>query len=178
MAHAAFDFHRTEEEASEAGASVQTSIAFSDLPHRHPVRRFAEAYQPKVDGPLLPHADDLLQDPELFEVFGWATLIEPIEIAGSVDFKVLRQGNRLAKSEGRTYRDRWMSDTVDPEFVRAMYAEVVAAAVLRKPMYSRGAVPNRARSFLYVLRGTFPVFADNQARLRLFKIEAQPYVEI
>ncbi|MEL6316611.1 MAG: hypothetical protein AAFR16_03110 [Pseudomonadota bacterium] len=162
-------------EDASSGATLQP-IGIEDIPERHPVRMFSNAYSGLADGALLPHADALLKHPDLDDVFGWATLIEPIALSGTVDFKVVRQGARLAAHEGRTYRDQWMSDTVDPEFIRATYTEVIAAAVLRRPLFSRGSVPHRARAFLYMLRGTFPVFADNHARLRLFKIEAQPYV--
>ena len=91
---------------------------------------------------------------------------------------MLRIGERNAMREGRTYRDQWMCDTLDPEFVQARYREILASAVLRKPKYSKGCTPTRERSFLYCLRGVFPVFAENHARIRLFQIEAEPYVSI
>ena len=68
--------------------------------------------------------------------------------------------------------------TVDREFVQARYREVIASAVLRRPLYSKGATPTRERAFLYLLRGVFPVFAENHARLRLFQLEAEPYVSL
>ena len=111
-------------------------------------------------------------------LFAFAKHIEPIELDGGVDFKVLRQGERNALRERRTYRDQWMSDTVDAEFVQARYREIIASAVLRKPLFSKGCTPTRERAFLYLLRGVFPVFAENHARLRLFQIEAEPYVMI
>lgn len=177
MVNVAYDTHEDDQPSGDAPAVALTPLAYEDLPERHPVRLFADVYFSLVEGQLLPHADALMRRPELSEVFGWAKLIEPIEMNGAVDFKVIRQGNKLQLSEGHSHRDRWMSDTVDPEFVRATYTEIIAASVLRKPLFSRGAVPHRARSFLFLLRGTFPVFADNRARLRLFKIEAQPYVQ-
>ena len=97
---------------------------------------------------------------------------------GGVDFKVLRQGERNALREKRSYRDQWMCDTVDPEFCRALYREMIAVSVLRKPRYSLGRTPTRERSFVYIIRGTFPLFAENKARLRILQIEAEPYVEV
>lgn len=162
---------------AESGSSLQP-IALSDIPEDHPVRRFADLYASQMRGMLLPHEDDIAHAKEALPLFAWAKHIEPIELDGGVDFKVLRQGERNALRERRTYRDQWMSDTVDHEFVQARYREVIASAVLRRPLYSKGCTPTRERAFLYLLRGVFPVFAENHARLRLFQLEAEPYVSV
>ncbi|MEL6979915.1 MAG: hypothetical protein AAGM38_14690 [Pseudomonadota bacterium] len=162
---------------SEQGSSLQP-IKLDAIPHDHPVRRFAEIYVSLVAGNFLPEENALIRSKDALPLFAWGKHIEPIELDGGVDFKVLRQGERNALRERRNYRDQWMSDTVDPEFVQARYREIIASAVLRKPLYSKGRTPTRERSFLYCLRGVFPVFADNHARLRLFQIEAEPYVSV
>ncbi len=157
------------------GASL-TPTKLEDMPAEHPTRLFAEVYAAHMDGHFLPHEEDLIRNKAALPLFAWAKHIEPIELDGGVDFKVLRQGERNALRERRTYRDQWMSATVDQEFVQARYREIMASCVLRKPLFSRGCTPTRQRSFLFLLRGTFPVFAENHARLRLFQIEAEPYV--
>lgn len=162
---------------TDHGSSLEP-ISLNSIPKDHPVRRFADIYAQHTEGMLLPHENALIRSPEALPLFAWGKHIEPIEMDGGVDFKVLRQGERNALRERRTYRDQWMSDTVDPEFVQARYREIIAAAVLRKPLFSKGRTPTRERSFLYCLRGTFPVFAENHARLRLLQIEAEPYVSV
>ena len=142
------------------------------------MRCFATIYQRYLKGDLLPDERDIGGDMTAQDIFKWAKHIEPIELDGGVDFKVLRQGARNALREKRTYRDQWMCKTIDPEFCRALYREIVASSVLRKPLFSRGRTPTRERSYLYVIRGTFPLFAENKARLRLLQIEAEPYVEV
>lgn len=153
-------------------------ISVTETPARHPVGLFMRLYAPLVNSPLLPHEEEIrrLQDAE--PLFDYGKLIEPIEVDGGVDFKVLRQGARVAMRERRTYRDQWMSETIDSEYAEAMYREITAAAVLRRPRFSKGRTPTRERSYLYLLRGVFPVFAENHARLRMFVIEAEPYVEL
>ncbi|MEO1292657.1 MAG: hypothetical protein AAFV62_07490 [Pseudomonadota bacterium] len=153
-------------------------IELSEIPERHPVRQFAAAHQELCEGLLLPDENAMFRHVLAKPVFAWSKQIEPIEIDGMVDFKVLRLGDKLAEREKRAYADQWMSDTLDPEFVDARYREIIAAAILRKPMFSKGATPSRERSFINLLRGLFPVFSDNQARLRLFEVAAEPYVAI
>ena len=165
-------------EVEQYGAAQLSAIDIDTVPEAHPVRRFAAIYSQYIKRDLLPDETDLISDAEAQRIFEWAKHIEPIELDGGVDFKVLRQGARNAMREKRTYRDQWMCDTVDPEFVRALYREIVASSVLRKPLFSRGRTPTRERAFLYVIRGTFPVFAENKARLRILQIEAEPYVEV
>ena len=160
--------------AKPTGAALQ-KISLADVPRVHPVSRFADLYATLAQGALLPHEDDVFRSDEMAEIFPWTTHIEPIEIDGLVDFKVLRHGEKRAVREGRVYSDQWMSETVDPEFVESRYRELVAVSILRTPMYSKGATPTREKAFLYQLRGAFPVFAENKARLRLFQIEAEPY---
>lgn len=153
-------------------------IQFSDIPEEHPVHGFAVLFERYSRGALLPHEDEIVQDEDMSPLFPWLKQIEPIELDGMIDFKVLRQGSKHAQRERRTYKDQWMRETVDPEFAEARYAEVIAASVLRKPLFSKGSTPTRERAFLYLLRGVFPVFAENRARLRLFLVEAEPYAVI
>ena len=162
---------------SEGGSSLE-SISLEAIPNGHPVRQFADIYAAHARGNFLPDENELIRSPDALPLFAWGKHIEPVEMEGAVDFKVLRQGERNALRERRTYRDQWMCDTLDPEFVQARYREIIAAAVLRKPLYSKGRTPTRERSFLYCLRGVFPVFAENHARMRLFQIEAEPYVTV
>ncbi|MEM9724310.1 MAG: hypothetical protein AAF909_02465 [Pseudomonadota bacterium] len=167
----------TSEVDSEGGSSLEP-IALEAIPHDHPVRMFANIYAGMTSGNFLPNEDDLFRNEEALPLFAWGKHIEPVELHGGVDFKVLRQGERNALRERRSYRDQWVCNTVDPEFVQALYREIIASAVLRKPLYSKGCTPTRERSYLYCLRGVFPVFADNHARMRLFQIEAEPYVTV
>ena len=162
---------------SEKGSSLEP-IALTDIPHDHPVRLFADIYTAHLRGNFLPDENELVRSADALPLFAWGKHIEPVEIDGGVDFKVLRIGERNALRERRTYRDQWMCDTLDHEFVQAQYREIIAAAVLRKPRFSKGSTPCRERSFLYCLRGVFPVFAENHARMRLFQIEAEPYVSV
>jgi hypothetical protein len=162
---------------NQRGSSLKP-LSLNDIPKDHPVRLFAKVYAQHISGALIPHEDDIIHSEEAFALLSWARQIEPIELEGGVDFKVLRQGERAATRERRTYHDQWMSATVDHEFVQAHYREVMAAAVLRRPRFSKGNTPTRARAFLYLLRGIFPVFAENHARFRIFQVEAEPYVSI
>ena len=167
---------RVEPEAEPDGHSASLKkIEKSAIPIEHPVNRFAELYEKYRNGGLLPHEDDIVNDDDMSPLFPWAKQIEPIELEGRIDFKVLRQGSKHAERERRAYKDQWMHQTIDPEFAEARYNEIIASCVLRKPLYSRGATPTRERSFLYLLRGTFPVFSENRAWLRVFLIEAEPY---
>lgn len=162
---------------NERGSSLKP-LTLADIPDGHPVRLFSEVYAQHISGAFIPHEDDIIHNDRALPLLAWAQQIEPIELDGGVDFKVLRQGERGAMRERRTYRDQWMSATVDHEFVQARYREVIASAVLRRPLFSKGATPTRERAFLYLLRGVFPVFAENHARLRLFQVEAEPYVSL
>ncbi|MCI4660471.1 MAG: hypothetical protein MRY63_01440 [Neomegalonema sp.] len=159
-------------------AATLQQITLNDIPAQHPVQCFAAMHAELCKGILLPHEEDMFRHADAKSIFAWSKHIEPIEIEGMVDFKVLRQGDKLAEREKRSYRDQWMSDTLDPEFVDARYREIIAASILRKPMFSKGATPSRERSFINLLRGVFPVFAENQARLRLFEVAAEPYVAL
>lgn len=162
---------------NERGSSLKP-LSLSDIPPDHPVRLFASIYRQHISGALIPHEDTIMHNEQALPLLAWSQHIEPIEVDGGVDFKVLRQGERAVARERRTYRDQWMSATVDHEFVQARYREVIASAVLRRPLFSKGSTPTRERAFLYLLRGVFPVFAENHARLRLFQVEAEPYVSL
>ncbi len=162
---------------NERGSSLKP-LALAEIPADHPVRLFASIYAKHISGVHIPHEDVIMHNERALPLLAWAQHIEPIELDGGVDFKVLRQGERAAMRERRTYRDQWMSATVDHEFVQARYREVIASAVLRRPLFSKGSTPTRERAFLYLFRGVFPCFAENHARLRLFQVEAEPYVSL
>ena len=154
------------------------SLTADDMPAGHPVRLFADRYAEIQSGNLLPHENELLEDPELQHVLDWAQHLEPVEVGGAVDFYVLSQGLRAGARDQEYFNDGWMSETLDPEFAESRYHEVIAASVLRTPMYSKGATPSRERAFRMVLRGVFPVFADNRPRLRLIIIAAEPFISL
>ena len=153
-----------------------TRIDPRNIPDRHPVNMFREVYESLVEGFLLPHENSLLSHPDMQPILPWVKHIEPIEINGGVDFRVLTQGEKVKIRERRYYQDVWMSQTLDPEFAEARYKEIIGASILRKPMYSRGSTPTRERSYIFLIRGIFPLFADTQHRMRLFTISAEPYV--
>ena len=71
-----------------------------------------------------------------------------------------------------------MNESVDEGFAASRYHECVTASILRKPMFSRGAVPSLERSFIMQYRGVFPMFANNHARLRLAIISAETFIEL
>jgi len=146
------------------------------IPDRHPVNMFRKIYEENMDGFLLPHESEMMAHSEIQSILPWVKHIEPIEINGGVDFRVLSQGEKVKIRERRYYQDVWMSQTLDPEFAEARYKEIICASILRKPMYSRGSTPTRERSYIFLIRGIFPLFADTQHRIRLFTISAEPYV--
>lgn len=166
----------SEQQANNPSGLRQIKLA--DIPAAHPVHRFAVLHAELTKGVLLPHERDIMEHPSAPALLDWSKQIEPIPVEGGVDFMVLRQGAKLALREKRIYHDKWMSETLDPEFFEARHREIVAASIMRKPYYSRGATPTRERSFINVLRGVFPVFADTHSRLRLFEIAAEPYVVV
>ncbi len=155
-----------------------TPLARSDLPSGHPTDLIARAYEELRKGLLLPHENEIIENPSLQLALMYAEHVEPVDMQGFVDFSILAQGEKVVARDGRYMRDAWMSETIDPEFVDARYHELIAAAVLRQPMFSRGATPTRERAFRMQLRGVFPLFAENQARLRLIVVAAEPYVAI
>lgn len=167
---------------SAAGASPNPysliHIARADLPAGHPADLIARAYDELRKGHLLPHENEIIENPRLQEALVYAEHVEPVDMQGFVDFAILAQGEKVAGRSGGSMRDAWMSETIDPEFVEARYHEMIAASVLRQPMFSRGATPTRERSFRMQVRGLFPLFAENQARLRLIVVAAEPYVAI
>lgn len=167
----------------EADVDVHGSYALHKLdrdaiPHRHPVAVFDRAYWKLSEGHLLPDESKLLMQPETRELMRWVQHIEPVEIDGLVDFYVIGQGEAVDLNSGDHLREGWISETIDEEFVESRYYEAVTASILRKPMYSRGAVPSIKRAFINQYRGVFPMFADTHARLRLAIIAAETYVEI
>lgn len=159
------------------GANLRR-IARDRIPAAHPVSRFAAVYESHLSGALLPHYDDLLTDPVMITVTPWVKHIEPVELYDRVDFKVLLQGAKHVELERRAYKDQWMRDTIDSEFAEGRYNELTAASILRKPLFSKGQTATIERSYLYLFRGVFPVFADNRARLHLFLVEAETYAAI
>jgi len=134
-------------------------LPLAQIPERHPVAMFAERYG---------HA-----------VGCWVQHVEPVELGGHVDFYILSRGEAFNSSIDREFvRGNWLSETIDEEFVASRYHEAVTSSILRKPRYSRGAVPSMERSFIMQYRGVFPMFAENHARLRLAIVSAETFIEL
>ncbi|MDD2867994.1 hypothetical protein [Neomegalonema sp.] len=167
---------------SAAGPSANlyslTPLSRADLPAGHPTEMIAKAYEELRRGHLLPHENEILENPRLQAALMYAEHVEPVDMQGFVDFSIVGQGEKVVRRGGNSMRDAWMSETIDAEFVEARYHEMIAASVLRQPMFSRGATPTRERAFRMQIRGLFPLFAENQARLRLIAVAAEPYVAI
>jgi hypothetical protein len=104
--------------------------------------------------------------------------VEPVELGGHVDFYVLSPGEAFSIADEEYLRGNWMNESVDEGFAASRYHECVTASILRKPMFSRGAVPSLERSFIMQYRGVFPMFANNHARLRLAIISAETFIEL
>lgn len=155
-----------------------TPVARADLPSGHPTEQIARAYEELRQGHLLPHENEIIENPRLQDALMYAEHVEPVDMQGFVDFSILGQGEKVVARDVRSLRASWMSETIDPEFVEARYHEMIAASVLRQPMFSRGATPSRERAFRMQIRGVFPLFAENQARLRLIVVAAEPYVAL
>ena len=150
----------------------------SAIPPRHPVASFARWYDEFHKGHLLPDELVLLAQPGVRHLLQWTRHVEPVEIDGIVDFYVISQGEELEITNGDHMREGWMSETLDEEFVESRYHEAVTASVLRKPMFSRGALPSKKRAFIKQYRGVFPLFAETPSRLRLAIVAAETYVEV
>ena len=149
------------------------------LPETHPVSVFAGWYDEFHNGHLLPDELVLLAQPGVRKLLRWARHLEPVEVDGIVDFYVITQGEDLGeKSSSDHIGEGWMSETLDEEFVESRYHEAITASILRKPMFSRGAVPSMQRAFIMQYRGVFPLYAENNARLRLAIIAAETYAAV
>lgn len=172
----------TNEEAQQAGQRSYglQLLERAKIPHRHPVAVFARWYDQFQSGHLLPDELVLLAQPGVRHLLKWTRHVEPVEIDGLVDFYVISQGDELelAGVSADDLREGWMSETVDEEFIESRYNEAVTASILRKPMFSRGAMPTVKRAFIKQYRGVFPLFAETQSRLRLAIVAAETYVEI
>lgn len=168
---------QTTDAASDSAALIPLKL--SEVPKKHPVRIMAAYYNALHDGPLIPDEKRLLEHPLVREMLPYAKIIEPIDLDGVVDFYVLSQGDKLDIRDSNYISQGWMSETIGPEFAEARYHEIIAASIMRTPMFSKGSFPSSNRSYLKLLRGVFPLFcADNSARLRLLIISAEPYVEV
>jgi len=153
-------------------------IALVNVPNRHPVSAFATRYQEMTEGHFIPDERLLLKDDMVRALSCWMEHVEPVELGGHVDFYVLSPGEAFSMSNEEYLRGNWMSESVDEGFVASRYHECVTASILRKPMFSRGAVPSLERSFIMQYRGVFPMFANNHARLRLAIVAAETFIEL
>lgn len=148
------------------------------VPENHPVSIFAGWYDEFRKGHLLPDELILLAQPGVRQLLRWVRHVEPVQIDGVVDFYVLSQGGEIDLSPNNHIREGWMSDTLDEEFVESRYHEAITASILREPMFSRGPVPSLQRAFIKQYRGVFPLYAENQARLRLAIVAAETYAQV
>lgn len=148
------------------------------LPETHPVSVFAGWYDEFQNGHLLPDELVLLAQPGVRRLLRWVRHVEPVEVDGVVDFYVISQGDELGEAPSDHIREGWMSETLDEEFVESRYHEAITASILRKPMFSRGAVPSLQRAFIMQYRGVFPLYAENSARLRLAIVAAETYAAV
>lgn len=170
----------THDEAQEAAKRTfgLQQLERDALPENHPVSVFAGWYDEFRQGHLLPDDLVLLAQPGVRRLLRWVRHVEPVEVDGVVDFYVISQGDELDEYSGDHIREGWMSETLDEEFVESRYHEAITASILRKPMYSRGAVPSLQRAFIMQYRGVFPLYADNHARLRLAIVAAETYAAV
>jgi len=148
------------------------------IPPRHPVGVFATRYREMTEGHFIPDERKLLEDPVIRELSSWLDHVEPVEMGGHVDFYILDPGEAFSGATVEYEDGKWMGDTMDDGFAAARYHECVSASILRKPRFSRGAVPSAGRSFMKQYRGVFPVFAENHARLRLAIMAAETFIEL
>ena len=153
-------------------------VPLSKIPSRHPVAVFASRYHEMTDGKFIPDERKLLEDQKVREIASWLDHVEPVELGGHVDFYVLDPGKEASPEDAEYLDENWMSDRMDEGFAAARYHECVSASILRKPRFSRGAVPTLARSFVKQYRGVFPMFAENHARLRLAIMAAETFIEL
>jgi len=165
------------EEADESIYALE-SLALEKIPARHPVGVFAARYQDMTEGHFIPDEAKLLADETVRTIASWLAHVEPVKLGSHVDFYVLDPDQPFAGSDEDYQDGKWMSESVDEGFIAARYHECVTAAILRKPMFSRGAVPTKARSFMMQYRGVFPMFANNHARLRLAIMSAETFIEL
>ena len=153
-------------------------IQLVNIPNRHPVSVFANRYQAMVEGHFIPDERLLLKDEMVRALSCWMEHVEPVELGGHVDFYILSPGEAFSIANEEYLRGAWMSEALDQGFVASRYHESVTSSILRKPMFSRGAVPSLERSFMMQYRGVFPMFANNHARLRLAIISAETFIEL
>lgn len=165
------------EEADESIYALE-ALDLEKIPARHPVAVFAARYQEMTEGHFIPDESKLLMDDTVRAVSCWLEHVEPVKLGSHVDFYVLDPDQPSSGSDEDYQDGKWMSESVDEGFIAGRYHECVTAAILRKPMFSRGAVPTHARSFMMQYRGVFPMFADNHARLRLAIMSAETFIEL
>jgi len=163
----------------DEGIFALEPMSLENIPKLHPVAIFAERYHEMTEGHFIPSDTALLKDSVVRSLASWLEHVEPVEMAGHVDFYIIDSDDSLSNTDDTDYeRGTWMSESMDDEFVASRYHECVAASILRKPEFSRGSVPSFSRSFMKQYRGVFPMFAENHARLRLAIMSAETFIEL
>ncbi|MBX3493926.1 MAG: PAS domain-containing protein [Parvibaculum sp.] len=133
-----------------------TEIDLDNLPVRHPVRMFNGYWASRRHGAAAPLRQHIVPG-EIAGLLRWLLVLETVQIGHELQFRYRLAGTGCTELFGIDYTGKILGDNLTPEGAEIRRREFRRVMESVQPIYSVTNLPVKAREFIVVHRGVFPV---------------------
>ena len=133
-----------------------TEIGLDNHPARHPVRAFDGYWKSLRQGDAAPLRHSIVPG-EITGLLRWLLVLEKVTIGQELQFRYRLAGTGCTEIFGIDYTGKILGDNLTPEGAEIRRREFLRVMESIQPIYSVTNLPVKAKEFVVVHRGVFPV---------------------
>lgn len=151
-------------------------IDITGIPERHPVRTFQAYWAGRASGRKLP-LRNRINPAEIAGILPWLLVLETLQVRNKPEFRYRLAGTGCTELFGVDYTGKMLGENLTPEGAEIRRMEFARLVDVPEPIFSTTSLPIKAREFITVHRGAFPVSLAGETVDQIFVVIAPPATE-
>lgn len=151
-------------------------VDLSAISARHPVRVFEAYWAHHAVETDVPRRSRI-NPGEIASLLGWLLVLEVIPRSTHLEFRYRLAGTGCTELFGIDYTGKMLGENLTPEGAEIRRAEFTRVVESSKPIFSTTNLPIKAKDFITVHRGVFPISASGHGTDQIFVVIAPTHTE-
>jgi len=159
----------------EAALSYR-EIDITGIPERHPVHCF-QGYWKNQASAGTPPLRSRINPAEIASILPWLLVLETLRFHDTLGFRYRLAGTGCTELFGVDYTGKILGENLTPEGAEIRQKEFSRVVETPSPIFSTTKLPIKAKDFITVHRGVFPVSVSGSAVDQIFVVVAPTATE-
>jgi hypothetical protein len=159
----------------EAALSYR-EIDITGIPERHPVRCFQGYWKSRASAGNPPLRSQI-NPADIASILPWLLVLETLQFYDKLEFRYRLAGTGCTELFGVDYTGKILGENLTPEGAEIRRMEFAGVVETRSPIFSTTSLPIKAKEFITVHRGVFPVSLTGSVVDQIFAVIAPTATE-